>query len=129
MSVKSTVEFVINHFKTNPRSMNPNYDVSSPRCLYKGPNGERCAFAICCNPKVELQENVPAYTILSYKGFDILLPEFAIKNSHFWSDIQYLHDCDDFWTPNDLGGNDLTEDGLIQVKTILSKYGETNANG
>ena len=114
MTKLEIIDFVINHYKTNRRSISRN------GCLYNAPNGAMCAFAImCANPKDLIEENNADDLIK--EGIPKLKPEFAGQSNDFYSDIQELHDDSDNWdkTPE---GNKLSQDGIKRVEWLKETY-------
>ena len=104
------IDFIVNHFETNPRSINEDGD-----SFYNGPNGEHCAFAILCENPEELPEGFIRFGIARIK------PEFDGQSKEFYSGIQLLHDRDYYWkkTPE---GNKLTQEGINEVKKMKKRY-------
>lgn len=114
--MKSKVEiikYIKEHFSQNPRSKDGHL------CRYNGPNGEHCAFAICCkDPEVlSVYENKRAFDVLSYLGFEILKEEFMVKDPYFWNSIQEFHDDDQLWN-----GMQLTERGEQNFQGLIKLY-------
>ena len=115
MTPNQIIDYVVNHFSKNPRSLN-----EQGNCKYNGLNGTHCAFAILCvNPK-ELNDGLTLNDNLIRK-IAILKPEFAGQSFQFYKDIQELHDYGNHWikTPE---GNELTESGIYKVEKLKERY-------
>ena len=108
------IDYVVSHFEKNPRSL------SSHGCLYNGPNGAMCGFAIlCANPEKLIEDWSPISLIQNGKA--ILKPEFSGQSGDFYCDIQMLHDNRGYWkiTPE---GNELTQIGIERVEELKEKH-------
>ena len=115
MTPNQIIDHVVEYYKTNSRSINDNGD-----CVYNGPDGAMCGFAILCENPKELPEDDIAYNLVHY-GEVKLKPEFSGQSADFYCDIQSLHDCENYWikTPE---GNELTESGIIRVNKLKETY-------
>ena len=117
LSKLEIIEETVEYYKNNPRSLS-----LSGSCLYQGEDGELCAFARVVVPEERkyLTENEACSMLMGIK----LLPQYEKheKDVEFWLDIQQLHDRSRNWTPNNSGGNDLTQDGKIFVNERKEKY-------
>lgn len=108
MTQEEIVLETIEHYRTHPRSV----DREAETCLYISPNGERCAYSRCCTPESRFHEGVGCYE----QPDAALKPEYKMHSTRFWMALQRLHDKDMNWTPNDCGGQDLSEEGRVYVK-------------
>jgi hypothetical protein len=132
---REIIEYVVEHFRTHPRSWISKENQAGemlPYCVYNGPDGAHCAFAICCHPIDSKHDaiNQDAAAVLNSNplGLAILLPEFrhildcasVTELKSFYLNIQYLHDSTRNWTPNKAGGQDLTAAG---IKDIWNNFG------
>lgn len=79
----------------NRRSVNEDH-----RCMYKGPDGKRCAFSRCCDEnKIDgLVEGKAA----PKNPDDFLKEEYHGHSPYFWKLIQTLHDDSYNWTATGL---------------------------
>jgi hypothetical protein len=126
-TVTEVLDYIVEHYRTHPRSVGFNPDsfgVSKGVCLYNGKNGAKCAFALLCHPiDAHFDEpSVAATKVLSKNplGLDILLPEFRyisgltdVNLPRFFLQVQSLHDNAPYWVQNGKGGQDLTPVGLL----------------
>ena len=105
------IDFIVSHFENNPRSLSESGD-----CLYNGPNGSHCAFAIMCSNPEKLPEGKGVFSLIQ-KRIPKIKPEFAGYSTGFYRDIQSLHDYDGNWikTPE---GNELTLLGVKEVERL-----------
>jgi hypothetical protein len=104
------VDYVVEHFSNNPRSISGN-----GKCLYNGPSGSCCAFALCVNEDDRdqlLEYNAASYQLMKF-GDKILKDEFKGHGPGFWDSVQDLHDSSANWS-----GNELTETGEKAVARI-----------
>jgi hypothetical protein len=103
--IEETVEF----YSNNPRSLN------SSRCLYNGPNGEKCAFSRCCTEDSSFDEGDASNVQDKAK----LLPQYSHipYDDQFWMDLQEFHDITNNWRDKDL-----TDIGLSCINKLKEKY-------
>lgn len=105
------------------------------RCLYQGPNGERCALARCMMEPITVKEDLIVHTTQDSKygcmevygnhpfedelvPLDTLLKEeYRGHIPEFWVDIQTLHDSSWNWT-----AEGLSDEGKETVQELLEKY-------
>ena len=122
--IKQTAEF----YNNKNRSLNPSYDETKkydpyyqiPACLYNGPDGKHCAFAMCCDdPSVLSKYEGIGVRNLSHNLY--LKNEYKGHDQDFWSDIQKLHDTDDYWTDDGI-----SEIGKLRVEYLIEKYENEN---
>lgn len=121
------INYVKTWFETHPRSVveNDNADPNEKTsCVYNGPNGEKCAFALFVKDSYILEENQQATECLERYGVDILKDEVKNHEGIFWNDIQWFHDHDNNWIKTDTG-NILTENGVNIYKYLLENYKES----
>lgn len=106
MSAVDIVDFVAEYFGSDPskRSLNPNYhgitdDPTSCRCLYCGPDGRQCAFALFVTDedRPKLREGKMASNNL--RCGRKLRPEVEHLEpfTKFWDRLQDLHDVESYW--------------------------------
>lgn len=88
-------------------------------CVYNGPNGKHCAFAMMCSNPEGLEEGVVASSLLHSLGFGILKPEFRGFPVDFYTQCQRLHDFGTYWDPI-LGG--LTDGGRREVEVMKRDF-------
>ena len=113
MTKLEIIDFVVNHFTTHDRSISANGD-----CLYNGPNGEHCAFALMCeHPELLTEGQATKYCLMDGA---VLKPEFSGFKDTFYDDIQLLHDRDYFWIS--LKGEGLSDKGLKHVATLKKQH-------
>lgn len=112
----------VDYYSKNPRSIHP----ESNKCLYRGVNGEKCAFArvVKDNYLHKLVEGVSAKGILESLGRGIIKDEYIPSNlsgendfNRFWLDIQLLHDCTEYWN-----NNRLTVEGEERRLELIAEY-------
>lgn len=118
--IDETVEFYTHNPRSIVDSKNPHIPhMLAKRCVYNGPNDTHCAFArLCIDPKVlSPLEGNSAGSVLLDLGSDILKPEYRGFTKPFYSDLQRLHDLDEFW--NETG---LTEEGEKYVEYLKETY-------
>ena len=113
--IHETVEF----YKNNPRSLN-----EEGKCVFLGPNGEKCAFSRCLKEmdfSTWGQEN--AYVLLNEGSVekDDFEDGYWHEDKQFWLDLQIFHDKDEFWVKKG-SGNILTRGGEIGFKRLLREY-------
>jgi hypothetical protein len=107
------------------------YPYRGSRCVYKGPNGQRCAFSRVLTEegveKVSKYEDYKASSIINhYKVKKTDLKEeyrYHYHNTAFWDSLQSLHDKDSYWNIESTG---LSEEGENFVKLLKEKYGDNN---
>jgi len=97
-------------------------------CVYRGPNGERCAFSRCVEPdKVHLCSDGkgPANLLVEY-GEDLMQERYrGHRGGDFWLQLQRLHDAVDNWeTSPDGQTNTLTPAGQRAVRVMKEEYAE-----
>ena len=111
MTKHEIIDYVVDHYKTNPRSI-----TSGGLCRYNGLNGEKCAFAILCSNPKELIEWKDADTLIN-AGIAKLKPKFDGHSAFFYKQIQNLHDDNTYWnkTPE---GNELSQRGIEKVNEL-----------
>ena len=88
---QAILNYVYTHFITNKAP--PSLVKSSGQCVYKGPNGARCAFAVLfTNPDdPALFEGLVASSILGKLYEEDVVP-VAIARDNFFNDLQKAHD-------------------------------------
>ena len=98
-------------------------DPRNGKCLYNGPEGRRCAFAMFCkNPHSLVEGDIllnlnPRHLEESLQG--LLKDDVShLCMVDFWKDIQELHDICIYWYP----GKGLSSDGEDHVKLLKEKY-------
>ena len=125
MTKSEIIDFVVNHFKTNPRGIGHN------GCLYKTDEGHRCAHSICIKDEYleKADANTSASDLIYDYGDQIHLPQFqghaGVEGNlkvKFWHNIQWLHDNDGNWQENENGGHDLSEQGIAEVDYLKRKH-------
>lgn len=99
MSKQKIFEKIIKHLiKQKVRS----YDYCDIGCVYRGPNGTKCAVGCLLTDKIyrsDMEGNNIRGVISIYKYY---LPKYIIDNEDFLSDIQFLHDEKINWNKNGL---------------------------
>ncbi len=88
-------------------------------CLYNGPDGKHCAFALMCSDPESLPERRLAITIIKESGDKILKPEFRGHSESFYAQCQHLHDSAHDW---DMVNGGLTEDGENRVRWMKQNF-------
>lgn len=95
-------------------------------CVYQTKDGKNCAVGRCMIPDSKIQRwnneyemttttQIPADLIKNLE--DILKPEYRGHNSHFWFELQKLHDTSRHWDDDGL-----TLDGKDYVTYLIGKY-------
>lgn len=51
-------------------------------------------------------------------GFEILKDEYRVESMEFWRDMQGIHDCSDYWNPD----NTLNKCGRKRVNEMKEKF-------
>jgi len=113
MTKLEIISFIVTHFTTHNRSIDP-----IEACLYNGPNGEHCAFALMCEQPKLLPEGITVTQCLHHGA--ILKPEFAGFKDTFYNDIQLLHDFKSYLISEK--GEGLSDKGLVFVAELKEKY-------
>lgn len=108
----------IEYYKTHPRAMNEN-----GTCQYLTNEGNMCAIGRCLTKKGFQDVNIidnKGYVVNGSLNLKTLRPllKSKYKKITFWEDLQYLHDRDLLWSPNETGGNDLSSVGLGYVEQL-----------
>jgi hypothetical protein len=119
--VKTKVEIldeIVEYYTNNPRSL------GERGCLYNGPNGEHCAFALMCIDPTKLAEKAAASSNLRARGDVILKEEYRGYEADFYDEIQSIHDAGTNWLVNEPGkpGGGLSETGQRKVKLYRECY-------
>ena len=107
LTAHEIIDETVEYYQNNPRSKDDN------RCLYNGPNGEKCAFSRCCTPDSKFKEGRGSGLQVEV----ILLPQYEGQSKLFWNEIQNLHDTDNYWD-----GNTLTKLGEYEVLRMKNEY-------
>ena len=122
------VEIVVDHYKTHPRSIK-----DDGGCVYTCRiDGQKCHCAVGLFLKNEYQKVGWDYNysgvrkVVNVEGMpleDILIEGVPRSKGDmdFWINLQTLHDEDSHWCKNNLGGCDLTKDGLQHKNRVLKK--------
>ena len=121
--INETVEF----YSNNERAIS---DIGT--CMYKTPNGLRCAHSRCISDeyidKISklFNHSTTADGVIHHFNDDIHLIPYRGNHPNFWIDIQLLHDTCYYWEKNKNGKNTLTKDGKKFVKELIKKWGMLN---
>ncbi len=98
MSKQKIFEKVITHLiKQGVRSVSP--DIG---CLYRGPNGTKCAIGCLLTDKIyssDMESNNVSGLISDFRN---MLPKYIVENEEFLSELQHLHDDYHNWGKNGL---------------------------
>ena len=115
MTKLEIIDYVVEHYKTNPRSIGINGG-----CVYNGINGSHCAFGLMCSNPEELTEG-EGVVFLIRGNIPRIKPEFSGHSEWFYVAIQLLHDYGSYWeeTPE---GNELTQKGIKEVEKLKERY-------
>ena len=125
------LDYVVNHFKTNPRAVIITGEgLLKYKGEYKTKDGHRCGHSICIDDSRVDEVNEftqkdwcgTASDVIGKFGDEIHKPEFRGHDEYFWKDVQILHDSRQFWQPNEMGGNDLTEAGVDRLDELKKIY-------
>lgn len=125
-TVKEILDYVVEYYRTNARGLD-----SMGYCKYITPEGNRCGHSICLRDDVIEEISlmtkqsfslINSDNVISQFSDEVHKPEFRNYPKDFWREIQILHDANNHWENNELGGNNLTEHGLKHYNTILKIY-------
>lgn len=114
------IDETVEYYSTHDRAI-----TGTGRCQYKTQDGKLCAHSRCLTDRarekvIELNLNMgaSAHSVLRHCGGDrIHQMKYRGHNTLFWSDVQNLHDTDDYWN-----GRELTLKGKDYVKRIKAVY-------
>jgi hypothetical protein len=126
MSAVDVVDFVVEYFGSDPsrRSLNPHYtgQEHETRCLYRGPEGRRCAFAIfVAEDEVEaLREGRQASDNLHGSGRLRPEVEHLARKTEFWDRLQCLHDTKSYWN-----AEGFTDHGKLECEMLRAYAAST----
>jgi hypothetical protein len=117
--LKETILF----YKHNPRGTTP-IETGQSICVYHNKdNNTYCAVGRCLHPnKLNTIHDTIDNLIYEYNDDDafqgLFKQSYRGYQPHFWTLLQFLHDNKEHWTPNNSGGNNLTEEGIKVVLEI-----------
>lgn len=125
MTEIEVIDFTVEHFQNNPRSLGSYKNIVTgleiSGCVYNGENGEHCAFALFCENPKDLIEGRRASMLLIDETAR-LKPEVSHIRDKFWSDLQGLHDSDEYWSGVKGQVQSLSLMGENKVKDMKKMY-------
>jgi hypothetical protein len=122
MTFAELVDETVEYYTTNPRSI-----TAYLRCVYAGPNGERCAAARLCDESASDFKWMDAYDLTDWScvgHLATLKPEYSHFDNEQIRALQILHDISRNWLEpdSDRGTEGLSEEGKEYVEFIKSKF-------
>ena len=118
---QSMLQDVITEFGENPKERRSQTSLSV--CKYiqpdNKPHSKGCAIGMYLSDEAanELEGNGGIFEILLDETLIPYLPKWMLKmDRSFLTNIQHLHDCDDYWCDDNI-----TEEGIEYVKLICEK--------
>lgn len=113
MTTHEIIDYIAGYYNLDNRST----DAPKIMCVYNGPDGKHCAFALMCIDSTLLEEGKNASAILRLNSDSILKPEFRGYSPEFYDDVQRLHDCSENWTKTGL-----SPEGEDKVAALKERY-------
>lgn len=87
------IDLVVETYVKHPENRSFKDKGGKVLCLYNGPDGKMCAFALFCAQPNRLAEDEGAASLLGRIGPELLQPRVKhILNCSFWWAIQSIHD-------------------------------------
>ena len=128
MKAADIIRETVAHFKTNPRGVF-NTETGT-QCRYNWEDGSHCAVGRCLDKKYQdMGKDMPAndqsvdglLDELRVSSIDVILQEkYRGHSLDFWTELQELHDFEEFW----MDDIHYSEDGSIAEGHKLTSYGE-----
>lgn len=121
MTRKEFLDDMVAYYSTDPvgrRSINPSSELNSTRCLYRGPNGKKCAIGRHI-PDEEYDPEMEGKGVCDYEdAYGTKAPaSIAHLGVPFLARVQSLHDCDENWT-----ATGLSHDGKSALESIQAEF-------
>ena len=126
--IDETVEYIQKHGRSRSDYRNPfDKKLKKNACSYRAVNAQGkkigCAVGRVISDE-KYSEDLEGMTVESLEQDEsidhLIKPEYHGHSSHFWSDLQSIHDSDHYWDEAD----HLTPEGKSQVKTLKERYNE-----
>ena len=116
MTKHEIIDYVVNHFKENPRARS-----EEGRYQYIMEDGRRCGHSICIKDSLATSGKLKgnALQVIQYYGDEIHKPEFRGHSADFWRDVQKLHDITRYWETKK--GGKLSVEGEDYGKVLKDK--------
>lgn len=113
--IQETVDYYVGHPERRSVKVDPEGEIT---CLYRGPNGKRCAVGRCCAKDGIrlLKEGASANRQLCLES--ALKEVYRGHEKGFWYDLQVFHDRENHWTCEGF----LTEAGTGYIARLKTKY-------
>lgn len=125
MTTDDVVDYVVELFGADPSRRSVARSESRQRsCVYNGPGGRCCAFAVFVEPELRgtLTEKTGAANNMRVAKAPLLRKQVQhITNGAFWNLVQCLHDVTAYWS--DQG---LTQKGLEFAQHIKKEFAHLN---
>lgn len=119
MEKKTKIQILQETYDYYTADPNNRRSIDEVSCLYKGPDGKKCAFTRCCNEEDVENGLLLESTAVNLATLDYLKEEYIGHNINFWRDIQRFHDKGLFWNQQ---SNTISSIGQRQYERLLEKY-------